>query len=211
MSLTSLNALWKKAFTAKSSIIFLKKNEEELSKVECLKDILASMVPEISKVGMICQNLKTELDRLGEAKKILAVEKESAKEKEEKEKKPKKPKACKIPDYLVTIIVMNDRGEEVVGEHNGEEMSYSAKSMQACETIADNRMWDRADALYAEVVANKLTGKNGALVFKIDRADSIARKLKTTRGPVCQRGGGSTSKLGFGVKVKEDRCYFSRG
>lgn len=76
---------------------------------------------------------------------------------------------------------------------------------QDAERWVDRRLFDGAPSWYGKV-----------LYFDsqwdiIERGDSIARILKKPRGAICQHKSTSTSKLGFGVKVKETAIRFSRG
>lgn len=204
----NIQGLYNKAVTAKSADKFLTKYAEDLNKVEILKPILASSAFPTPKVNAICQTLWAILEKQQKEKATIA-EQESAKaaKSEPKESAPKEPAA-----YTVTIFVQGVRGEAEVGlDDKGVELVKNCPTMQAAETWAENRMWDRGDALYAEVVANKLIGKNGAMVFKIDRQEAMFNKLKGKRPPECKKVGSTSGKLSFGVKVRNDHCHFSKG
>lgn len=203
----NIQGIYNKAVSAKSADKFLTKYAEDLNKIEVLKPILASDALPTPKVNAICQTLWAILEKQQKEKATIA-EKESAKAKSmPKESAPKEPAA-----YTVTIFVQGARGEAEVGlDDKGAELVKNCPTMQAAQTWAENRMWDRGDTLYAEVVANKLIGKNGAMVFKIDRQEAMFNKLKDKRGPECKTMGSKSGKLSFGVKVRNDHCHFSKG
>lgn len=110
----------------------------------------------------------------------------------------------KIKTYTVTIIHSHGNGV-VAGKSEGFEM------MQEAEGWADRRLFEDASSLYAEVVSTHI-GKSGVPIkWQVMRQDSIARTLKGKGGPVMKSQSKTTSSLGFGVKVHNDRCSFSRG
>lgn len=106
----------------------------------------------------------------------------------------------KVKTYTVTIMTKDGEGK-----------SEGFAMMQDAEGWADRRMFEDASSLYAEVVSTHV-GKSGTPIkWQVMRQDSIARTLKGKGGPVMKSQSKTTSSLGFGVKVHNDRCSFSRG
>lgn len=107
---------------------------------------------------------------------------------------------AKVKTYTVTIITKDGEGK-----------SEGFAMTQEAEGWADRRLFEDASALYAEVVSTHI-GKSGTPIkWQIMRQDAIARTLKSKGGPVMKSQSKTTSSLGFGVKVHNDRCSFSRG
>jgi hypothetical protein len=200
-----LNDLYIKAVSAKSADKFLTKYADVLNQIAVIQPILQSNNLPTPKVSAICQMLWAEVEK-EQAKKKSIAEQETCKEKE-----PKEAKVRELPNYTCTIIVQGNRGDEVVGvDAKGKELVRGFPNMQSAETWAENQMWDRADTLYAEVVANKLIGKNGPMVFKHMRSTAMFNKLKDKRGPECKKTATSSS-LSFRPKCTNDKVYFSKG
>lgn len=203
--LKKINKLWEKAFTAKSAIKFLDKNAVALSELECTVDIMGLEIPPTEKVSMLCEVLQIELSR---------IQTEIANQ-------PAKPeKVAKVkeqPPYTATIFCIDKRGDKVVGtrfdEKRGEEVELikSFKSMQAANTWAENAMWNRGDVVNAEIVAHKLIGKHGAMMFTMTREEAMFAKLRIKKGADCKTTASTTAALSFRPKAHEDRSYFSRG
>jgi hypothetical protein len=106
----------------------------------------------------------------------------------------------KVKTYTVTIICQDGPGK-----------SEGFAMMQEAEGWADRRMFEDASSLYANVVSTHI-GKSGTpICWRVERNDSIARTLKHKTGAVMKVASKTTDKLGFGVKVHNDRCSFSRG
>lgn len=70
----------------------------------------------------------------------------------------------------------------------------------------DRRLFDAAPGCYATV-----THMNPAFEDTITRDEAIERILRKPKGAVLKASSKSTSKLSFGVKVKQDTANFSRG
>lgn len=82
---------------------------------------------------------------------------------------------------------------------------------QRANEWADRRLFEQESDAYAEVVATKLITANGPMVTIIQRDEAIERLHPRKAGPVMQKKPTTTSKLGFGVKAKQDVAKFSRG
>lgn len=85
---------------------------------------------------------------------------------------------------------------------------WEVSTFNAASRMADRRLVDRGDAVYATI--NNNIGK--PITTIIQRDDAIARVLKAPKGPATRNthsGGGSN--LGFGIRAKNDTCHFSRG
>ncbi len=200
-----LNDLYIKAFSAKSADKFLAKYIDVLNEITILQPILNSNLLPTPKVSAICQVLWAEVEKQQSAKQLI--------EKSPKEpKEPKEPKPRIEMAYTVSIMVMGRFGKEEVGYNDkGKELTKEFPTMQSAQTWAENQMWDRGDAMYARMIANKLIGKNGAMVFNISRQSAMYNKLKDKGSPECKRVGTSSNTLGFVMKVRNDKSYFSRG
>jgi hypothetical protein len=210
-SLMNIQRLYNKAITATNAIKFLSTYADDLNKIDEIKPIMANNALPSPKVSAICQVLWALLEKQQMAKKTIA-EQEAVKvaAKANKSKEVETDKAS----YTVTIFVKGDSDTEVKVGYNdsGEELVKNLPTMQLAENWAENRLFDRYDALYAEIVAHKLVGKSGVITFKIDRQTALYNKLKIKPSPQCKRINYSDSfKLGFGMKVKNDRSYFSKG
>lgn len=106
----------------------------------------------------------------------------------------------KVKTYTVTIFTTDGEGK-----------SEGFSMMQEAEGWADRRLVEDANALYAAVVSTHI-GKSGTpITWQVNRNDSMARVMREKRGPVMKVQSKTTSSLGFGVKVHNDRCSFSRG
>jgi hypothetical protein len=201
-----LNDLYMKAFSAKSADKFLIKFADVLNEITILQPILNSNLLPTPKVSAICQVLWAEVEKQQSVKQL---------EKRQVEKEPKEPKESKPRiemAYTVSIMVLGRFGKEEVGYNDkGKELTKEFPTMQSAQTWAENQMWDRGDAMYARMIANKLIGKNGAMVFNISRESAMYNKLKDKASPECKRVGTTSSTLGFVMKVRNDKSYFSRG
>lgn len=106
-------------------------------------------------------------------------------------------------DEIQTRI--NDDGEEV-------ELVASYDHPQDAERWVDRRLFEGQSDWYGVCVHSTITINGKPLTTTISRGDSIARLLKQKKGPVMQpQKGNGDGKLGFGAKVKESRCHFSKG
>jgi hypothetical protein len=160
----------------------------------------------------------------GSATKVVRRKKAEPVEAEEEETHSSKYTVtlmCKVYDKAgnVTIQVGTvERSREVTVLQNGTEVTkvvkeeepaiFKADSYNAAERLADRRLVERADAVYATIVNN--VGK--PLTTNIQRDDAIARTFKSPKGPATRNTSSSGgSNLGFGIKAKNDTCYFSRG
>jgi hypothetical protein len=84
---------------------------------------------------------------------------------------------------------------------------FKCDSFNASQRLADRRLADRADSVYATI--NNNIGK--PITTIIQRDDAIARVFKSPKGPATRNTHSGGSNLGFGIKAKNDTCYFSRG
>jgi hypothetical protein len=84
---------------------------------------------------------------------------------------------------------------------------FKSDSFNAAQRLADRRLADRADSVYATI--NNNIGK--PITTIIQRDDAIARVFKSPKGPATRNTHSGGSNLGFGIKAKNDTCYFSRG
>jgi hypothetical protein len=84
---------------------------------------------------------------------------------------------------------------------------FKADSFNDASRLADRRLAERADSVYATVTNN--VGK--PITTTIQRDDAIARVFKSPKGPSVRNTSSGGTNLGFGVKAKNDTCYFSRG
>jgi len=78
---------------------------------------------------------------------------------------------------------------------------WAADTFHAATRLADRRLNDRGDSVYAIVVNTQ--GKPIETI--IQRDDAIARVMKQPKGPASRTRGTSTKTLGFGVKAHNDR------
>jgi len=84
---------------------------------------------------------------------------------------------------------------------------FKANSFNDAQRLADRRLADRADSVYATI--NNNVGI--PITTIIQRDDAIARVFKSPKGPATRNTSSGGSNLGFGIKAKNDTCYFSRG
>jgi hypothetical protein len=210
----NIQRLYNKAVRATNAVKFLSMYADDLNKIDEIKPIMANNALPSPKVSAICQVLWALLEKQQMAKKTIAEQeaaKIAAKANKSKEGETNSHKAS----YTVTIFVKGDSDTEVKVGYNdsGEELVKNLPTMQLAENWAENRLFDRYDAVYAEIVANKLIGKSGVITFKIDRQTALYNKLKKTkRDPKCKHINYSNGfRLGFGMKVKNDHSYFSKG
>lgn len=85
--------------------------------------------------------------------------------------------------------------------------TFPANSGQEAMRIADRKLADQGDAVYA-TITNTF---DRPITINVNRDDAIARLYGQRKGPSTRNtysGGGS---IGFGMKAKNDRSYFSRG
>jgi hypothetical protein len=116
-------------------------------------------------------------------------------------------------NYQATIY--NAKGEIQSGkdpEGKFKKLQMSFELSARAEGWADRRLFDGASDWYAIVTSTKMFRANGEPFSQvIMRVDSIARILKGSKGPAMKRKKQSSTKLGWGVKVRNDHCNFSRG
>ena len=84
---------------------------------------------------------------------------------------------------------------------------FKSDSFNAAMNMADRKLADRADSVYATI--NNNVGVPVTTI--IQRDDAIARVFKSPKGPATRNTSSGGSNLGFGIKAKNDTCYFSRG
>jgi hypothetical protein len=128
---------------------------------------------------------------------------------------------CKVYDRAGTCTIQVgtvERKREVEVTLNGvtvtrtvtevEPAVWEVSSFNAAMRMADRRLTDRGDSVFATI--NNNVGK--PITTVVQRDDAIARMLKAPKGPATRNthsGGGS--QLGFGIRAKNDTCHFSRG
>lgn len=93
-----------------------------------------------------------------------------------------------------------------------EDLEESFDLSQEADRWTDRRLFEGAPDWYGIVAHVSLKNKEGdPLSTVIMRNDAIARIMKAPKGAVMRKTGGSTSKLSFGVKAKNDVSKFSHG
>lgn len=110
-------------------------------------------------------------------------------------------------DYLVTVY--NVKGEvQVSQDENGKikDLKQGFDHSSLAQGWADRRLFDGAPDWYAVIEHTKIKMSVAVL-----RADAIARILKRAKTPTMKQSSQTTSKLGFGIKLKESRARFSNG
>lgn len=115
--------------------------------------------------------------------------------------------SCKVDIGLVekTRTIEDSNGVRTVTET--EPAIFHADTFQAASRMADRKLVDRGDSVYAIIVNTH----DRPIATHIQRDDAIARLMSPAKGPSVVRTGASTSTLGFGIKAKNDRSHFSRG
>lgn len=105
----------------------------------------------------------------------------------------------------VEVTVNNVTTTKVVTEI--EPAVWEVDTFNAANRLADRRLVDRGDSVYATITNN--IGK--PITTNIQRDDAIARVLKAPKGPATRNTHSGGSKLGFTPRAKNDTCHFSRG
>ena len=98
----------------------------------------------------------------------------------------------------------------ILADAKGKPMVQSFDLPQRASDWVDRRLFEQASDSYGEVTHLKAHNPDHA-TDTIFRDDSIARILGSTGAPTVCKGSKQSSTLGFGVKVKESKCTFSRG
>lgn len=84
---------------------------------------------------------------------------------------------------------------------------WGAETFNEASRLADRRLFDRGDSVYAEIVNTQ----GVPIKTTIQRDDAIARTMKQPKGPASRVKGSSTKTLKWVGKAKNDRASFSRG
>lgn len=84
---------------------------------------------------------------------------------------------------------------------------WGAETFNEASRLADRRLFDRGDSVYAEIVNTQ----GVPIKTTIQRDDAIARTMKQPKGPASRVKGSSTKTLKWVGKAKNDRSSFSRG
>jgi len=94
-----------------------------------------------------------------------------------------------------------------VGDHKGEKTIFDADTYQDASRIADRKLSQREDAVYAVIVNTH----DRPIETRVMRDDAIARMYAAPKGPSTRNTSSGGSNLGFGIKAKNDISHFSRG
>lgn len=118
---------------------------------------------------------------------------------------------CEIKRGTVTKtenVEVEKNGTTYTQEIQKEEPAiFDADTYQAASRIADRKLSERGDSVYATIANTH--GK--PITTIIQRDDAIARMMARPKGPSTRNTASSSSTLGFGIKAKNDRSHFSRG
>lgn len=129
-----------------------------------------------------------------------AVKGEAKMRKDQEEPKKAKPWTATIFDSKGNVCTrVKEDGEE-------EDLVKSGDSSMDLERWVDRRLFDGAPDWHGVISHNVLN-----VSTTVERDQSIARILRKPLPPATRQVGGSTSKLSFGVKVRNDVAKFSRG
>jgi hypothetical protein len=129
-----------------------------------------------------------------------AVKGEAKLRKDQEEPKKSKPWTATIFDAKGEVQTRVKENGEI------EDLIKSEDNSSALERWCDRRLFDGAPDWYAVMTHNVLN-----VTTTISRDQAIARILRKPTSAVCKTTGGSTSKLGFGVKAKNFVAKFSHG
>lgn len=99
---------------------------------------------------------------------------------------------------------INDKGEEV-------RLIKSFNDGEHGRNWCDLRLFEGASDWHGEITHQSITIKGEQWKTIVERPDSIARLLKKKKSAITTQPRTTTSRLGFGSKVKQDRASFSRG
>lgn len=114
-----------------------------------------------------------------------------------------------------TATIYNAKGEvqtKINSNGETEELVKGFEKGHDADRWVDRRLFEGATDWFGVVAHSTMTTSAGdPIATTIMRDDSIARILKTPKGPVCQPPTKTTSKLGFGCKAKGDHSRFSHG
>lgn len=110
-----------------------------------------------------------------------------------------------------------ERKREVEQEVNGvtvtklvtevEPAIFNANTFQEASRIADRKLNERGDSVYATIVNTH----DRPITTTIQRDDAIARMMAKPKGPSVKNTASGSGSLKFGIKAKNDRSHFSRG
>ena len=84
---------------------------------------------------------------------------------------------------------------------------YEADDYGAAQRLADRRLFQREDSVYAIIVNNY----DRPIETNIMRGDAIARMMPRNKGPATRRTTATSSTLKWQGKAKQDRSSFSKG
>lgn len=117
-------------------------------------------------------------------------------------------------NFICTILNEKEEVQTRFNEAKGEDedLIKGFETPQEAERWADRRLFEGGSDWFAQVESTKIHLTSGQpFTFYVEREESFARILKKPKPAVSKTRGVSTSKLGFGVKVSNDRSSFSRG
>lgn len=124
---------------------------------------------------------------------------EASIEKAQTEKEPKAHVGIIYTESGVIATRLNAQGEE-------EELIKQFDLPQDCQRWIFRRLIEAAPRSYATMDHTKTAQQE-----TLSRDDAFADAFKIKKGPTYKPQSKTTSKLGFGVKVSDDRASFSRG
>ena len=111
----------------------------------------------------------------------------------------------------VVATVYTARGEIAV-DAQGKELQQGFDLGQDAERWADRRLVESAPDCICKIVHTTVKDRNGnPMVAEVTREEAYSRLYKGRKMASHKKVGVSMSRLGFGVKAKNDRFYFSRG
>lgn len=183
------------------------------------KDILPTPTLQACQAALFDHAFACEL-KTAEHKIAQAVAPKVIRRGEKKDTSTKKKKG-----YTITVMVKTyDRDNNVIGEEvgkirrvkedeNGKKFAEEDDAIFEKETFGDaQRKADRALFLLENSLHAIIENNVGEPIkTSIPRTDAIARMLPKSKSPFSKVMGANTSKLGFGIKAKNDHCSFSRG
>lgn len=135
------------------------------------------------------------------AQESVKAEKSVAKSREEKPKTEKR----------VVATVYTAKGEIAV-DSEGNEIVQGFDMVQDAERWADRRLVESSPDCICKIVQTTVKDRNGqAMVSEVTREEAFGRIYKGRKMASHKKTGVSMSRLGFGVKAKNDRFHFSHG
>jgi len=111
----------------------------------------------------------------------------------------------------VVATVYTAKGE-IALDSEGKEIQAGFDMGQDAERWADRRLVESMPGCICKVVHTSVKDRNGApMVTLVTREEAFARVYKGKKLAAHKKTGVSMSRLGFGVKAKNDRFHFSHG